>query len=250
MNRLFAIFALALMPVLAGLPIASSARADSHAMAAQKVLQVVTVSVEPGKLGKYSDKVKELSEIMKRHDSGGVLRMWNANFAGTDTGNVLVAIEHPDAASWAASTSKIQADEDWLDIIEDLPKLRSLVSSAMWAEVSPVAAAPTPRGSGGVLVVTGVGVKSGKLDDYLAALGKAGKITERLGSTGKLRVWRATLAGTATGRIAVGVEYSDLATYVAEDAKLNADADWQKVLSGLDDLRTVGGRWMYREITP
>jgi hypothetical protein len=65
-----------------------------------------------------------------------------------------------------------------------------------------------------------------------------------------MRAWHAELAGPITGSVVVGVEYSDLATYVANQAKLVSDPEWQKLLAGLEELRTLAGRWLYREITP
>jgi hypothetical protein len=41
-----------------------------------------------------------------------------------------------------------------------------------------------------------------------------------------------------------------VASYVAEQAQLGADAEWQKLVAGLDELRTLGGRSLYQEITP
>ena len=48
----------------------------------------------------------------------------------------------------------------------------------------------------------------------------------------------------------VGIEYDDVASYVADQDKLAMDAEWKQFLSGLSDLRTLTGRWLYQEITP
>jgi hypothetical protein len=37
---------------------------------------------------------------------------------------------------------------------------------------------------------------------------------------------------------------------VADQAKLTGDAERQKLISGLDGVRTIQGRWLYRDITP
>ena len=49
------------------------------------------------------------------------------------------------------------------------------------------------------------------------------------------------LAEDATGSMAVGVEYADLASYVGDQEKLAADAEWQKLLASLDER----GRWSW-----
>jgi len=63
-------------------------------------------------------------------------------------------------------------------------------------------------------------------------------------------MWHAEMAGPNTGAVAVGVVYPDLAAYVSDSAKMAADAEWQKLLAGLSEIRTLMGRTMYREITP
>ena len=75
-------------------------------------------------------------------------------------------------------------------------------------------------------------------------------INERLKIPSRVRIWQADLAGTTAGALAIGSEYADVPTYVAAQEKLAADAEWQKFLAGLDDVRTVTGRWLYQEITP
>lgn len=72
----------------------------------------------------------------------------------------------------------------------------------------------------------------------------------RLGTSGRLRVWPATLADPNTGNIAVGVKYKDLSTYASEQGKIAGDKEWQKLLSGLEAIRTVESRSLYGEITP
>jgi len=231
----------------AGLFPAGSAAADAH----EKVLQVVTVRVEPGELDEYQKKVAKLSAVLERVGSGAVMRMWNTTQGGPDSGQILVALEYKNAAAWAADAPKVQGDSEWQDIIEDLHKIRTLEGSSMWREITPnpTAGVMKPR-PGTVLVVTGVAVKPGKLDEYTKRLETGQAISDRLKLSGKLRIWLATLAGANTGNVAVGVESPSLAAYVADQAKLRADPEWRRLIGGLGDLRTLAGRWMYQEITP
>ena len=101
-----------------------------------------------------------------------------------------------------------------------------------------------------VLQVTAVQVKAGQMDAYLAKVKQLQAITKRLGTPGTTRVWEATLAGDGTGTVAVGVEYPSLAAYAESTTKVSADAEWQKLIAGLDDMRTVVSRSLYRERTP
>ena len=149
-------------------------------------------------------------------------------------------------AAWAATQAKLEADTEWGQIQGRLAGLRKLVSLALWKDISPT---PAQTGSGKVLVITGIQAKPGKLQEYRTRLTSMQASMKRLGLTGTVRVWQADLAGPETGDIAIGTEYADLATYVAEQAKLSADPEWKKLLAGLDEIRTLQGRWLYEAIS-
>jgi len=228
--------------VTLGLVSASPVLAGHH----EAVLQVVAVDVKPGKLEDYQKQVKKLQAVLDKVNSKAAMRMWRNDQGGPATGTILVALEYANAEVWASDSAKVQADDEWQEILGGLHKLRTLEGSAVWRDISP----NDSEGAGTVLVVTGVSVNSGQLDAYRSELAKLSAIGERLGTTGRIRTWHATLAGPNTGNVAVAAEYKDLATYVSEQAKMSADAEWQGILNGLDEIRTLTGRSLYREITP
>lgn len=217
------------------------------AAADSPVVQVVTVKVEPGKLEQYRQELKKVRAVQTRLGSKSTMRVWNTTVGGDDAGQMLVAIEYPDQASWAADTTKMQADAEWQKIQAGLAGVRTVVSNAVWRDVSPAA---SKGAAGPTLLLTGVSVKPGERDDYLQRVATANGVSDRLGLKGRIRVWQAELAGRATGSMAVGIEYPDSASYVSEQQKLTADAEWKKTLAGLDGVRTITGRWLYQEMTP
>jgi hypothetical protein len=101
-----------------------------------------------------------------------------------------------------------------------------------------------------VLLVVAVQVEPGQLDKYVEQVSKFNGIAERVQATARLRIWEADVAGDATGLVIVGVQYPDLAAYAADADKLEADAEWQKLVGGLDDIRKIVSRTMYRELKP
>lgn len=109
---------------------------------------------------------------------------------------------------------------------------------------------PGAAEAGSVIQVVTVEVKPGMLDQYRQELKKVRGVLTRLGSKATMRVWSTTAGGPNTGQLLVGLEYPDLASYVSEQDKMTADAEWKKTLAGLDDLRTMTGRSLYQEITP
>ncbi len=237
MIRSAAIIALALSFGAIGVPGASSA---------EPVIQAVTVKVTPGKLDQYRQELKKIRAIQTRLGSKGTMRVWNVTAGGADAGTVLVGLEYPDAASWAADSGKMQADAEWQKVQAGLAGIRTVVSNAVWRDISPT---PSTASAGPTMVITGVAIKPGKLEEYRKAVASAGPITERLKAGGRTRLWQADLAGANSGDVVVGIEYADVASYVSAQEKLAADSEWQKVRSSLDDLRTVNGRWLYQEIT-
>ena len=230
-----------------GLGVLSSASWAGHH---EPVIQVFTVAVKPGKLEDYQEAVEELRSVMERLGSPGVVRMWRATVAGPDSGNVIVGVEYPNQDSWAADTTKLQADEEYQDIIDDLHKIRRIESNAMWRDISPNPAPAGKPGSGTVLAITAVAVEPGKVAEYRKRVGRAQGISERLGLQSRPRMWHAVVAGENTGGVVVGVEYPSLTAYMKETGKLAGDAEWQKLLAGLGEIRTLVGRWLYEEITP
>lgn len=90
----------------------------------------------------------------------------------------------------------------------------------------------------------------GDVNAYLDKVKKARTIAMRLGLPPS-RVWRATLAGTDTGNIAIGIEFPSLAAMEEAQRKLAADADWGKLMKEMEKSgRTVVSSSLFEDITP
>jgi hypothetical protein len=83
---------------------------------------------------------------------------------------------------------------------------------------------------------------------YTAELMKVKPMLERLGSDAKLRIWQARFAGSDTGTVVVTVEYADMATLVADNARAMADAEYAEWLAGLSKLRKIVSDSTYVEL--
>jgi hypothetical protein len=245
MNRIWMTVAFASALLIAGAGVPQPAAAAHH----EPVIMAITVNVEPGEVEEYRERVGKLNGIMKRLGVAGTVRMWRPQFAGPAAGNVLVGIEYPNSAAWAAAQSVIQADSEYSKIIRGLDNIRTIVNSGLWTDITPANVTPG-RASGPVLAITAVDVKPGKLEDYRKRVSEAQGIVERLGISMRLRMWRATIAGQNTGAVVIGFEYSDLNTFVSDRTKMQADAGWRRFIASLDALRTLGGTTLYQEITP
>ncbi|MCP5060237.1 MAG: hypothetical protein GY937_26350 [bacterium] len=205
---------------------------------AQAVLQSVTVRVNPGQMSTYLERVAALQGTMDRVGSGGKVQVWNATVAGTATGNTLVTVGHSSLAAYAETTTKMAADPEWQKIFAGLDDIRTVVSNGLIVSQDG-GGLPAAAESGAVLQGVLVRVKPGQLATYLERVAALKQVQKRVGSSGSMRVWQATLAGEATGTVAVGIVHPNLVAYAENTAKLQADAEGQKLLAGLDAIRTV-----------
>ena len=208
------------------------------ASAQDAVLSGVAVRVNTGQMDEYLSRVKKLQGVMDRLDTGGSIEAWQVTAGGPATGTTLVALEYPSLVAYAESTTKTQADGEFQKLISGFAGMRTIQSSSLYRQVSgPGREGDVPTGT--VLQTISVRVKPGRLDDYVAKIGKLQKISERLGTSNTMRVWQATAAGEATGTVVVGVLYKDLAAYAADSTKIQSDTEWQGLVGGLDEMRSI-----------
>jgi hypothetical protein len=106
---------------------------------APKVLNVIAIKVKAGEQDAYLKKVKALNAVMKRLETGGTMRVWEATVAGDNTGTIYVGIEYPNLAAFGAGTSKSRQDEEWTRTIKELDKsgVREVVSNSLLTEITP-----------------------------------------------------------------------------------------------------------------
>lgn len=225
-----------------GLGLASSAAAQDA------VLSSVAVRVNPGQMDKYLSEVRKLQGVMERLGASSSVEAWQVSVGGP-VGTTFVVLQYPSLVAYAEATTKTQADAEFQKLIGGLGSLRTLEGTSLYRQIS----GPGPEGdvaTGSVLQTVVVQVKPGRLDDYVAKIEKLRGISERLGTTPTMRVWQATVAGDATGSVVVGIVYPDLATYAADSTKIQSDSEWQKLVGGLDDMRTIVSTGLSRNVGP
>jgi hypothetical protein len=219
------------------------------ASAQDAVIASVGVRVNPGQMDKYISQVKKLQGMMERLGAGSNVEAWQVTAGGPATGTTFVALEYPSLVAYAESSAKTEGDAEFQKLISSLDALRTIESVSLYRQVSgPGREGDIPTGS--VLQTVFVRVKPGRLDDYVARIEKLRKISERLGTSSTMRVWQATAAGEATGTVVVGVIYKDLTTFAAESMKIEGDSEWQKIVGGLDDMRTIVSMGLARNVGP
>jgi len=108
--------------------------AASSAAFAQKATVLRVVVVKTDNTTAYAQEIEKGRQIMKSLGITAQTRVWQARFAGPDTGMVVVSIEYPNLAALADAYAKTNASSDYQNWIKDLDKIRKIVSDSLYTE--------------------------------------------------------------------------------------------------------------------
>jgi len=90
-------------------------------------------------------------------------------------------------------------------------------------------------------------VKTDSPAAYTQELEKGKQIMKSLGIPANIRVFQARFAGPEAGAVVASIEYPSMAALAEADAKLNASADYQAWIKGLDKIRKIVSDSLYTE---
>ena len=107
----------------------------SQAAHAQKTTVLRVVRIQTDDVAAYLQGLDRGKSLMKKMGLTNNIRVWRAQFAGPDAGSVVVAIEYPDMASFAAAEAKTSADPDYQQWLKDMLKVRKVVSDSIYREM-------------------------------------------------------------------------------------------------------------------
>ena len=124
--------------------------------------------------------------------------------------------------------------------------LGSVLVLVLFVAPLPAQAQDAPKVSNVLAFAAGADVPT-----LLGFVERGSKIAERLGNKGVVRVFVSTLAGPNTGSVAIVIEHESLASMAAEQAKTNADPEWQKLVADIQASGiTLVSNSVAVEITP
>ena len=95
---------------------------------------------------------------------------------------------------------------------------------------------PTLSFSQSVAQVTTVEVPGAKTAEYVAAVKALAPVIKKHSPSATVRVWQATVAGAASNRISVVVEFPSLAAWAEGTPKLVADPAYQSALRKFEGM--------------
>jgi len=101
--------------------------------AAAEVLRVVVVKAQD--TAGYVKEIDRGRGLFKKAGSPAVLRVWRAQYAGTDTGAVVVSVEYPDLLALAKDNALMGTDPELRAWLAGLDKYRTIVSDSVYSEL-------------------------------------------------------------------------------------------------------------------
>ncbi len=107
--------------------------ASTPAIAADTVLRVVVIETDD--VDGYVKQVEQGKAILKKAGSPGILRIWRADFAGSDTGSIVVSIEYENIQAFAAESAKLADNAEFQTWLKGLDKIRKIVSDSLYSEL-------------------------------------------------------------------------------------------------------------------
>ena len=102
---------------------------------AQKATVLRVVIVKTDDVGQYLRELEKGREILKRLGVQVQIRVWQARFAGSDTGSIAVGAEYPDMAAFAAGMAKTEASPEYQAWLKNVDKIRKIVSDSLYGEL-------------------------------------------------------------------------------------------------------------------
>lgn len=85
----------------------------------------------------YVKALEEGKAILKTKGSSGVIRAWQATYAGENTGMVVVSVEYPNLEALAKDYALMRNDADLRAWLAGLAKVRKIVSDSIYEELKP-----------------------------------------------------------------------------------------------------------------
>ncbi len=107
--------------------------APTPAIAADTVLRVVVVQTDD--VAGYVEQVEQSKALLKKVGSPAMLRIWQAGFAGPDTGSVVISLEYENLQALAADMAKLADNAEFQTWLKGLDEIRKVLSDSIYREL-------------------------------------------------------------------------------------------------------------------
>jgi hypothetical protein len=106
----------------------------SSAALAQKTTVLRVVVIKTDNPTAYVQEIEKGRQVMKSLGVQGITRVWQARFAGTNAGDIVVSIEYPNWAAFTEADAKEHASSEYQSWLKGLDKIRKIVSDSLYTE--------------------------------------------------------------------------------------------------------------------
>ena len=93
------------------------------------------VVVETDDVAGYVEQVEQGKALLKKVGSPAMLRIWQAGFAGPDTGSVAVSLEYENLQAFGADMARLADNAEYQTWRKGLDKIRKIVSDSLYSEL-------------------------------------------------------------------------------------------------------------------
>lgn len=107
---------------------------SSAAFAQKSTVQRVVV-IKTDNVDAYLQLIDKGQEIQKKLGIVVPTRIWQATFAGPNSGTIVVTIEFPNMAAFADAYAKLNASSDYQAWLAELAKTRTIQSDSLYKEI-------------------------------------------------------------------------------------------------------------------
>ena len=107
--------------------------ASTPAIAADTVLRVVVIETDD--VAGYVKQIEQGKAILKKAGSPGILRIWQASFAGPETGSVVVSLEYENLQTLASEMAKLADNAEFQTWFKGLGEIRKVLSDSIYREL-------------------------------------------------------------------------------------------------------------------
>ena len=211
------------------------------------VLAVLSLDIQ-GNVEEYLEAAKPIiarfSEILPKSK----LTVFQAEFAGSDSGEILVVIDYPSMAYIEEMRPKVASDEELAKLWPTLEKFGVTVeSNGLYLNRAP----EQDRDVDSPIVVIYAIDTHGHNDAYVEGSKKIHERYYKVISNGDVGISEAMFTGETSGMIYIGVGYASMADMEEREEKVAADAELTRLFAERDKIgATIVSRSLLRDVTP
>jgi hypothetical protein len=188
--------------------------------------------------------IARLNEILPKSK----LTVFQAEFAGSDVGTILLVVDHPSMAYMEEMRPKIASDEELAKLWPTLDKFGVTVESrGLYLNRAP----EQDRDVDSPIVVIYAIDTHGHNDAYVEGSKKLHERYYKVISNGDVSISEAMFTGESSGMIYIGVGYASLADMEKREEKTANDAELTRLFAERDKIgATIVSTSLFRDVTP